>query len=157
MTSSRTVARAFAACLGFLLVAGSARAQFEECPIPSSVPEIVFFTIVETADLDFGALEQDVCDSIVKKGVAGCKAQTKLAAKCGQKAAATLYDIMVKQCAQIEDVALRTDCKESAKTFRTFNHDGYATSMAEGLEVCEVMFASALDDACMGVMKSGGP
>src|SRR5258705_13917957 len=101
MFSSRVMARAFCACLGFLFVAGSAQAQFAECPLPTSLPETVYVTMTEQADIDFGGLDQKVCDSIVKKGVGTCRAQVKAAGKCGHKAADGIYEIMVKQCAQI--------------------------------------------------------
>ena len=152
MFSSRVVARAFCACLGFLFVAGSARAQFEECPLPSDVPEAVFMTMSVQADLDFGGLTQQVCDSIVKKGVGTCRAQVKTAAKCGHKAADGIYQIMLKQCAQIEDAAERADCKLGAKTFRDFNRDGYDGSRDDGLTVCDGLFAQALNDACMDIV-----
>jgi hypothetical protein len=152
MFSSRIVARALCACLGFLFVAGAARAQFNECPLPSDLPEVVYATMTEQADLNFGGLTQQVCDSIVKKGVATCKVQVKAAAKCGHKAADGLYQIMLKQCAQIADAVDRAACKQGAKTFRDFNQNGYDGSRDDGLAVCEGMFAEALNNACMDIV-----
>ena len=158
MFSSRVVAGAVCACLGFLFVAGSARAQFAECPLPTSLPVVVFGTLSVQGDLDFGGLTQQVCDSIVKKGVGTCRAQVKAAAKCGHKTADGLYQIMLKQCAQIEDATARATCKQGAKTFRDFNRDGYDGSRDDALGVCDGEFAMALNAACMDlVIKVGGP
>src|SRR5262249_12226398 len=101
MFSSRVVARAVCACLGFLFVAGSAQAQLESCPLPTLYPSVVLSTVGEAGDIDFGNLTQKVCDSIVKKGVATCRAQVKSAAKCAHKVAGSIFDIQVKQCAQM--------------------------------------------------------
>ena len=158
MFSSRVVARALCACLGFLFVAGSAQAQLESCPLPTEYPSVVLTTVGEAGDIDFGNLTQKVCDSIVKKGVATCKAQVKAAAKCAHKVAGSIYDIQVKQCAQMMDAADRADCKQGAKTFRDFNVEGYDNDLSDALALCDGMFATLLNAGCMDlVIKVGGP
>ncbi len=157
MISSRVLARVSCASLGFVLLAGSARAQFAECALPSDVPGSVLTTITMQGDLDFGGLTQSVCDSIVKKGISACKTQVKAAAKCGRSEAASIYGILVKQCAQIEDATERGLCKESAKTFLQYYLDGYDGDKQDGLDTCDALFATALNGACMDlVVKVGG-
>ena len=69
-----------------------------------------------------------------------------------------IYDVHLKQCAQITDAADRADCKQNAKTFRDFNVDGYDSDMDDALEVCDGMFAAFLNGECMElVMKAGAP
>lgn len=149
MVSSRVAARAVCAAVGFLLLAGSARAQFEECPIPAEVPTTVYTTIASNADLDFGGLSQSVCDGIVKRGVAMCKVHVKGAAKCGQRSAAAIFDMLMKQCAQVADPLDRAACKESARTFRAFYVGGYASSRDDGLAICDTDFPVWVNAACM--------
>ena len=165
MISSRVFARVFCAGVGFLLLAGSARAQYAECPLPESVPENVYDSITAQADAYFGALTQKTCDSIVKTGLANCKAQVKAAYKCGVKSAASNYAIMLKQCATLTDAMDRADCKDGAKTLRDFNVSGYRNSMQNeqnpelgGLVICDNQFVTALNGACMNILvKVGGP
>src|SRR5262245_4441699 len=161
MISSRVAARVFCASLGLLLfLAGSARAQYTECGLPSSVPESVYFTILDSADPYFGAVSQKTCDGIVKLGIADCKAQVKASYKCGVKTANSQYSIVLKQCAELDDPMDRDNCKGSAKDQRDFNRDGYKESMDDpntgGLGMCEGVFADALNSACMAVVVSGG-
>lgn len=162
MISSRVAARVFGASLGFLLLAGSARAQYAECLLPVNVPEAVYMSITNQAGLYFADLPQETCDAVVKKGVANCKAQVKAAYKCAVKTASSHYAILLKQCATRTDPMERADCKEGAKTLRDFNVDGYRNSMEDpdegGLAVCEGIFAFALNGACMDLaIKTGGP
>ena len=162
MISSRVFARVFCACVGFLLLAGSARAQYEECPLPQDVPEFVYDSILAQADTYFGALTQKTCDSIVKKGVATCKSQVKAAYKCGARTASSNYEILVKQCETLPDAMARATCKDGAKTLRDFNKDGYRSSMdaptTGGLAVCDNQFVAALNAACMNIVAVvGGP
>lgn len=155
MISSRLAARVFCASLGFLFLAGSARAQYSECPLPQGVPEAVYMSILAQADTYFGQVTQKTCDSIVKTGVATCKAQVKAAFKCGVRTANSHYAINLKQCAELTDATARASCKDGAKTLRNFNVDGYRSSMDDdvmgGLAVCDGEFVSALDAACMAV------
>lgn len=156
---SRVAVRVFCASVGFLLLAGSARAQFDECgPLPADVPEAVFGTIADMAAMDFGTLSQKTCDGIVKRGVAGCKAQVKASNKCAHKTIASLYDILSAQCAQIVDAVARASCKDGVKGFPDFYNDGFDSSAQDGLAVCDGMFAVALNGACMDILvKVGGP
>ena len=164
MISSRVLARVFCASLGFLLLAGSASAQYEECPLPQNIPESVFGTILDQADDFFGDLTQKTCDSIVKKGVATCKAQVKAAYKCGVKTANSNYEILLKQCATFTDAVDRADCKEGAKALRDMNKNGYRNSMENeefpelgGLAICDDEFTVVLNGACMDILvKVGG-
>ena len=162
MISSRLAARVLCASLGFLLLAGSARAQYAECPLPQGVPEAVYMSILAQANTYFGGLTQKTCDSIVKTGVATCKAQVKAAFKCGVRTASSNYAILVKQCATLTDPVDRADCKDGAKTLRDFNIDGYRNSMDDdvmgGLAVCDGDFVTALNGQCMNILvKVGGP
>lgn len=165
MIASHVFARVFCASVGFLLLAGSARAQYGECLLPEDVPEAVYESITAQADPYFGALTQKTCDSIVKRALANCKAQVKAAYKCGVKTAASNYEVMLKQCATLMDAMDRADCKEGAKTLRDFNVDGYRNSMQNdamptlgGLAICDDQFVIALDGACMNILvKVGGP
>jgi hypothetical protein len=166
MISSRVFARVLCASAGFLLLAGSARAQYEECPLlPEDVPAAVYDSIIAQADGHFGEVSQKTCDSIVKRGLANCKAQVKAAYKCGLKTAASNYEITLKQCATLTDAVARADCKDTAKMLRDFNIDGYRNSMQNeedpllgGLAFCDNQFVTALNGACMGILvKVGGP
>ena len=165
MISSRVFARVLCASVGFLLLAGSARAQYAECPLPEDVPENVYDSITAQANTYFGELSQKTCDSIVKRGLANCKAQVKAAYKCGVKTAASNYEILVKQCATLTDPMDRADCKDGAKTLRDFNVNGYRNSMQNvespelgGLAICDNQFVVALNGSCMDILvKVGGP
>ena len=159
MISSRV--RSVLAEVGGVLLGGST-------PPPESLDEdqrAVYDSITAQADAYFGALTQKTCDSIVKTGLANCKAQVKAAYKCGVKTAASNYEILVKQCATLTDAMDRADCKEGAKTLRDFNVNGYRNSMQNeetpalgGLAICENQFVVALNGACMDILvKVGGP
>jgi len=161
MISSRVAARVFCVSLVFVLLAGSARAQYSECPLPQGIPEAVYMSILAQADAYFGGLTQKTCDSIVKTGVATCKAQVKAAYKCGVKTANSNYAILLKQCAELTDPDARASCKDGAKTLRDYNVDGYRNSMDDdvmgGLVVCDNAFVEALNSQCMDIVVVGGP
>jgi len=162
MISSRLVARVVCASLGFLVLAGTARAQYEECPLPQNIPVAVYDSILAEANTYFGDLSQKTCDSIVKTGVATCKAQVKTAYKCGAKTANSNYAILVKQCATLADPMDRANCKDGAKTLRDYNLNGYKASMDDdatgGLAICDAEFVAALNAECMNILvKVGGP
>jgi hypothetical protein len=137
------------AALGFLLFAGSARAQFEECAFLPGVPEAVYDTIIDQASFDFGDLSDKVCNSIVKKGVSTCRTQVKAAAKCFDRAFAANYAIGVKQCQQLEDSGDRSECKAELKAIRDDGKDEIDSSKDSALAVCEGEFEAALSDDCL--------
>lgn len=144
--------RAFAVALLFgLLLAGSARAQFDECVSPVAVPEDVFDTIIELASIDFGDLDSKVCQKITNQGVSTCKAQVKAAAKCENRSVDALYDIAVKQCNQLEDPEDRSDCKSGSKENKQGLKADTEAERSSALAVCEGDFAEALADACAGI------
>jgi len=162
MISLRLAARVLCASLGFVLLAGSARAQYTECPLPQDIPGEVYMSILDQADTYFGGVTQKTCDSIVKTGLATCKAQVKAAFKCGVRTANSNYEILVKQCAELTDATERANCKDGAKTLRDYNVDGYRGSMDDevigGLVVCDTTFVASLSSACMSLaLKVGGP
>lgn len=140
--------------LGLLLFAGSARAQFEECLLPSQVPEEVFGTITDEAAFAFGELTDKVCKSIVKKGVSTCKAQVKTADKCFQRALDTNYAIAAKQCQQLEDSADRSECKAKVKSTRDEGKDEINSSKDLGLGLCDGNFALLLSADCLGELPT---
>jgi hypothetical protein len=149
---SSSVASWFApACvaLGLMLVAGSAHAQFDECVVPSSVPEAVFNTILDEASFGFGGVPDKVCNSIVKKGISTCKAQVKAAAKCFDRAFNANYAISVKQCQQLESSEDRSECKAESKAIRDDGKGEVELSKDSGLDICEGEFEESLSDACL--------
>jgi hypothetical protein len=132
----------------FLVLAGQARAQGNECVQPSTVPEGVYETITEEAAFDFGDVDASVCESIVKKAVATCKSQVKLQAKCYRKLAATNFEIAAKQCKQLVDPIDREDCKAFFKATKDEIDDDVELDKQEGLGVCEGAFAGELAGVC---------
>lgn len=139
---------AWAVAFGVLLLAGSARAQFEECVQPSSVPANLFDTIIEVASFDFGALDESVCQKITNKGVSTCKSQVKAAAKCFNRSLDASYEISIKQCNQLEDSTDRSECKAGVKTNKQEGKDEVETDKQEGLAECEGEFADELSAIC---------
>jgi hypothetical protein len=140
------------AALGFMLVAGTARAQFDECVLPAAVPEFVFETILDQASFDFGNVSEKVCDGIVKEGIKTCKAQVKAAAKCYDRALDTNYKIALKQCNELEDSGERADCKAGFKANRDDGKSEVEVSKDSGLVVCDGEFEGALSNACLDVL-----
>jgi hypothetical protein len=145
------IATVFAA-FGFMLVAGSARAQFAECALPAAVPEFVFETILEEASFDFGDVSEKACNGIVKEGIKTCKAQVKAAAKCFDRALDTNYKIALKQCQELEDSEARADCKAGFKAERDDGKGDVELSKNSGLGVCDDEFEDALLSECLGVV-----
>jgi hypothetical protein len=150
--STSTISRltAFGAVLGLLLVSGSARAQFDECAQPVAVPDFVFDTIIDQATLEFGVVEDKVCNSIVKEGVKICKAQVKASSKCFDRAADANYKIALKQCQTLEIPEDRAACKSNYKAFRDSIKSAVAESEQSGLAICDEDFADDLSQACLG-------
>ncbi len=138
--------------LGLLWSAGSARAQaFTECVFPSSVPESVFFTILDQSSFGFGEVPESVCHAIVKKGVATCKAQVKAAAQCFNRALAANYVIAIKQCKQLADPVDRAACKDESQAIRDGGKAEIAGARTDAIAVCETEFAGALGANCEGI------
>jgi hypothetical protein len=152
--SSSVISRlaVFCAVLVFMLVSGSARAQFDECVQPEDVPEFVFETNYDQASFDFGDVEDKVCSSIVKEGVKTCKAQVKAAAKCFDRALDTNYKIALKQCQELEDSGARADCKAEFKATRDEGKGNVEISEQLGLAVCDDDFAEELSGICTGLI-----
>lgn len=136
------------AVLGVLFAASAARAQFEECVIPASVPESVFDTIVDQAGFGFGTLSGKVCKGIANKGASTCRTQVKLQEKCFRKAIDTNYQIAVKECNQLGTKQDRKECKSDAKSLRNENRDDVKNSEKSGLDTCKDELKSALTDVC---------
>lgn len=136
-----------------LVLAGQAHAQFLECRPPSSVPEDVYETILDQSSFDFGDLTEAVCESIVNKGVATCKAQVKAQAKCFARSAASNLAIALKQCKQREDAGDREACVANFKAVRDGIRAEIEADKLDGLEVCEGEFVFALAETCaLGVL-----
>jgi hypothetical protein len=145
--------KSWVAAFAFLVLAGQAHAQFQECIQPSSVPEDVYETILDQSSFDFGDLTEAVCESIVKKGVATCKAQVKAQAKCFTRSSALNLAIALKQCKQLEDAGERQACVADFKSVRDEINDNVEDDKLDGLAVCEGEFVFALADACaLGVL-----
>jgi hypothetical protein len=140
------------AALGFLIVAASAHAQFDECVQPELVPEFVFETIYDQASFDFGDVEDKVCSSIVKEGVKTCKAQVKAAAKCFDRALDTNYKIALKQCQALESSEARDACKAEYKATRDEGKGNVEESEDLGLAICDDDFAEELSGICTGLI-----
>ena len=137
----------------FLVLAGQARAQYEECLQPSNVPEAVYDTILDQSSFDFGSVNEDVCNAIVKKGVATCKAQVKAQAKCFTRSTALNLAIALKQCKQLEDAGEREACVANFKAVRDEINDNVEADKLDGLAVCEGEFVFALAESCaVGVL-----
>lgn len=157
--SSNTAIRALSVGLGLVLLAGSARAgdgftNFEECESPTSVPGQVLGTILDDGSLGFGELSEKVCNSITNSGVSLCKTQVKAAAKCNEKTNKALYDIIVKQCKQLDNDDLRSACKSAAKNDLDFVKTANKDNQTFGLNDCESGIEASLLDACLnGVLK----
>lgn len=145
--------KSFVIAFAFLLLAGQARAQYQECLQPSGVPESVYDTILDQSSFDFGAVTEAVCESIVNKAVATCKAQVKAQAKCYRRSTALNLAIALKQCKQLEDAGEREACVANFKAVREGINDDVETDKLEGLAVCEGEFVFALAEACaVGVL-----
>ena len=152
--SSRVAIRALGAGLGVLFLVGSARAgtgftSFAECVSPLAVPEILFGTIITQANVDFGALSVKVCNGITKKADATCKAQVKSAAKCNDKSNESNYDIVLKQCAQLNVPADKSICKSDAKNGRDAIKFANKTNKETALSECTGEFDAAIQNACV--------
>lgn len=147
---SFVVSRFASACLalGLLVVAGSARAQFGECVLPTNVPEAVFETILDQAGFDFGSVSGKVCKSITNKGVSTCRTQVKAQERCFRKALETNYTISVKQCQQLGTKQERNDCKSDARDALKEGKSEIDDSKDDALNVCKNTFKDELDDAC---------
>ena len=137
------------AALLLISFAGSARAQFDECPTIGGVPEAVYDTIVSEASFLFGDLDQKVCNTIVKKGVKTCKQQVKAAQKCIKVAAASNLDITNKQCKQLDTNQERKACKQNAKLERKSVLNDASAQRSLALDVCTGEFADALLGSCL--------
>jgi hypothetical protein len=135
------------------LFATPAWAQFQECSDPDGVPESVYFTIVDNADVLFGDLTDGQCNGIVNQGKATCKAQTNAAASCLDRSVNALYDIDIIQCDQRENSMDRQACKNEMKAWRENLKAEIKDVKEEALAVCANLFEIALDDACHGVIK----
>ena len=150
---SRVAIRVLGAGLGVLFLVGSARAgaftNFPECPNPLASPEAVYGTILSNSSGSFGNLSVKVCNSITKKGNSTCRSQVKAAVKCNEKTIDSLYDIALKQCAQMSVPADRLTCKGNAKTSRDATRLGNKTNLDTALGVCDGEFDAALQNACV--------
>jgi hypothetical protein len=135
-----------------MLVAGTARAQFDECVLPAAVPEFVFETILDEASFDFGFVSDKTCKAIVKEGVKTCKAQVKAADKCFDRALDSNYKIAAKQCQELDSSEDRADCKNSFKANRDAGKSEVQLSTDSALAVCEGEFEGALSDACLEIL-----
>jgi hypothetical protein len=135
--------------LAFMLVAGTAKAQFAECVVPSVVPDAVYDTILEEASFDFGDVSEKACNAIVKEAVKTCKAQVKAADKCFDRSLDSNYKIALKQCNELEDSGERADCKAGFKANRDDGKGEVELSKQEGLGTCDGVFAAALLDDCL--------
>jgi hypothetical protein len=153
--SSFAVSRFSTVCtaLGFILVAGTARAQFAECVVPSEVPGGVYETILDEASFDFGNVSEKTCNAIVKEGVKTCKAQVKAAAKCYDRALDANYKIILKQCAELETSGERAECKGVFKEDRDLGKAEVELSEQAGLASCVGEFESALLNECLDIFK----
>lgn len=154
MIFSHKLARvSFLGFLGLVMLAGTAQAQVNECLLPENVPGAVHTTIQNRSDISFGSLSQKICDGIVKRGVALCKAQTKANAKCYLNALAGNLAIQIRECSDIGDPTMRKSCVASHKADRASAAATVRGSLAIGLTACETSFAAALNDTCInGVM-----
>jgi hypothetical protein len=136
------------AALGLVLFAGSARAQFGECVLPTNVPEAVFDTILDQAGFDFGSVSGKVCKSITNKGVSTCRTQVKAQERCFRKALEANYAISVKQCHQLGTKQERNDCRSDAKDTLKDGKSEIDDSKDDALDVCKNGFKDELDAAC---------
>jgi hypothetical protein len=143
---------AFALPGGVALFATPAWAQ-QECSDPEDVPESVYFTIVNNADVLFGDLTDGQCNGIVNQGKSTCRAQTNAAASCLERSVNALYDIDIIQCNQRENQMDREDCKDEMKAWRDGAKGAIKDAKEDALAVCANLFEIALDDACHGVVK----
>jgi hypothetical protein len=153
--STFTVSRFATVCaaLGLLLIAGSARAQGDECVVPTSVPNEVLDTILDQASFDFGEVSEKACSGIVKDGVKACKAQVKGADKCWTRIFDMIYSISVKQCQEFATSELRAGCKAEAKGVRDSDKADMVFVKEVALTDCETTFAEDLSDACLTPIK----
>jgi hypothetical protein len=140
------------AALGFMLVAGTAKAQFAECVVPTIVPGEVFDTIVDQSSFNFGDTSEKACNGIAKEGVKTCKAQVKAADKCFDRALDTNYKIALKQCAELETAEDRADCKAGFKAERDDGKGEVELSKQNALTVCDGEFEAALLNECLGIL-----
>jgi hypothetical protein len=135
-----------------MLVAGTARAQFDECVLPSDVPEAFFETILDQASFAFGDVTEKTCDAIVKEGLKTCKTQVKAADKCYDRALDANYKIVLKQCNELEDPEERAVCKTNVKGFRDNAKSDIELDKESGLGICDDEFQEALLEACLGIV-----
>jgi hypothetical protein len=145
-------ARGWILALALTLLATPAWAQFQECPNIEDVPESLYFTIVNNADVLFGDLSDGVCNGIVNQGKAACRAQSNAAASCFKRSVNANYDIQIKQCEQREDSSDRALCKEEMKDSRNAAREEIDSARSNALAVCDDQFVNALRNTCEGVM-----
>jgi hypothetical protein len=152
--SSRVAIRVLGAGLGLMFLVGSARAgdgftNFSECESPLAVPESFFGTVITQGNAAFGDLSVKVCNGITKKADATCKAQVKSAAKCNDKSNDSLYDMVLKQCAQLSIPADRDVCKTDAKNNRDAIKAANKANKDSALTECDAEFDAAIQNACV--------
>ena len=121
---------------------------FAECVNPAAVPDLVLGSILEFGSLGFGELSEKVCNSIVDKGVSLCKSQVKTAAKCEDKSASKIQDILLKQCAQLSESSDRSECKAGVKGEVDAVKDEMNADKETGIASCEGSVADAIASAC---------
>jgi hypothetical protein len=142
----KTLLFAFVGCL--VANFASAGGALSACVEPNEAAEQTLVTIETQASFDFGDLDVNACQKIVSKGVKLCKEQVKAAAKCWKKDTATVKDIAVKQCNQLESAKERAGCKDFFKSQKEGIDDEVDADKDESLEACEDGFADELAEAC---------